>query len=94
LQELAEGRADSLTDLQKAERDGRGSRSKVTYGRGGDGGPRKGYLDDVGSGVGGKGKMVRPEDQGGQGLKWKGGKRFFFFDVVMSREILFFVGRA
>ena len=32
-------------------------------------------MDDVGSGGAGKAKMIRPEDQGGGGLKWKGGKR-------------------
>lgn len=77
LQELAEKQAsESLMELQAAERDSRGG--KTTYGKGSaNAGYRRGYLDDVGSGSGGGGKpkMIRPEDKGGEGLKWKGGRR-------------------
>ena len=78
LQELAEKQVgESLMELQAAERESRGA--KTTYGRGGGGhgGPRRGYLDDVGTGGGGggKAKMIRPEDKGGEGLRWKGGRR-------------------
>jgi hypothetical protein len=69
-QELAEKRtSESLSDLQKAERDSRGA--QTSYRRGGGGGARRGYLEDVGSGgSGGGGKMMRP-DQKSEGLRWK-----------------------
>ncbi|KAJ1479515.1 hypothetical protein T484DRAFT_1813918 [Baffinella frigidus] len=77
LQEIAESRADSLQDLEKAElKDRHAPKQRRQPGAGDFGGSRRSYLDDVG-GNKDKQRMMMPKGGGAEGLKWKdkGGKR-------------------